>query len=185
LHKYGGLKVKKLKLVASGSRASETMTPGMYLVRCKQAEGKLRGRYNHVVLTFEVVEQAWNDGTDLKQWYNIKSGSKVSPHTKYARAWELAAEKEMQSGDDMDPAIFEGKVFEAYVGYRSDSHSTFDHSNTETKKDDRDFLRVHSLERLVHEEERAIGHMAPYGDTNIGVGGGGGRERSINTRTSS
>lgn len=178
--------MKKLKLVASGKRASETMPPGKYLVRCKQAEGKLRGRYNQVVLTFEVVEQAWNDGVELKQWYNIKAGSKVSPHTKYARAWELATEREMQFGNDMDPAIFESKVFEAYVGYSSkEPDGTYDHSHTETKKGDRDFLRVHSLERLVHEEEKAIGHMAPYGDTNIGVGGGGGGERSINTRTRS
>lgn len=167
----------KLKLIAGGSRASETMAPGKYRVRCTNSEAKTRGRYNQVILTFEVAEAAWNDGTELKQWYNLKAGSRVSPHSKYAKAWELAAGREIQAGDDLDPAIFRGKVFEASVGYSSQGEDGFfDHIHSETKKGPKDFLRVHRLEKL-------IDHMEPYGDINTGVGGGGGGERSIGTNT--
>lgn len=169
----------KPKLVAGGSQASETMTPGKYRVRCLDSEIKQLGRYSQVILTFMVAEEAWNDGTELKQWYNIKAGSTVSPHSKYAKAWELAAGREIRAGDDLDPAIFKGKVFEASVGYSSQGEDGFfDHTHSETKKGPKDFLRVHSLEKLVD-------HMGPYGDINTGVGGGGGGERSIsiNTRT--
>ena len=168
----------KLKLVAGGSRASETMPPEMYHVRCVDAQMRQRGRHLQVILTFEVAEQAWDDGTALKQWYNLKSLSgHVSPHTKYAKAWELAAGRALQAGDDMDPGIFIGKVFEAYVGYSSQSQDgSFDLANAETRKSPKDFLRVHRLEKL-------IGHMGPDGPINTGVGGGGGGERSISTRT--
>jgi len=126
------------------------MAPGMYKVRCHDVVQMQRGRYLQVVLTFEVAEEAWNDGTELKQWYNLKAQSgMVSPHTKYARAWELAVGREIQVGDNMDPEIFKGKCFMAYVGYSSkDTEGNYDQANAETKKDNRDFLRIHSLERL-------------------------------------
>jgi hypothetical protein len=176
---YGGWKVGKLKLIASGSRASETMTPGKYRVRCLDSEIKQRGRYSQVILTFMVAEEAWNDGTELKQWYNVKAGSTVSPHSKYAKAWELAAGREIRAGDDLDPAIFKGKVFEAFVGYSSQGEAgAFDSDHTETKKGPKDFLRVHRLENL-------IDHMGSYEAINTGGGGGGGGERSISIKTSS
>lgn len=164
----------KIKLVAGGSRASDTMPPEMYRVRCVDAQVKQRGRYIQVILTLEVAEEAWNDGTALKQWYNLKSLSgKVSPHTKYAKAWELAAGRPLQPGDDLDPGIFIGKVFEAYVGYSMQGDAgSFDLVYTETRKGPKDFLRVHTLEKL-------IDHMGPHGAINTGVGGGGGGERSI------
>ena len=49
----------------------------------------------------------------------------------------------------MDPEIFKDKCFMAYVGYSSkDTEGNYDQANTETKKDNRDFLRIHRLERL-------------------------------------
>ena len=183
----------RLKLVAGGSRASETMPADTHFVKCTEAKTIQRGRGTQIILTFQVAELAWNDGVELKQWYNLPSSGRVSPHTKYARSWELATGREMQAGDDMDPQIFVGKVFRAYVGFRSNgSGNDYDKSYTETKNDPRDFLRVHTLEELISNEEETT-HMAPYDATNTntntntnistGVGGGGGGERSISTNT--
>jgi hypothetical protein len=185
--------VAKLRFVAGGSRASETMPAGMHFVKCIEAKTNQRGRGTQVMLTFQVAELAWNDGVELKQWYNLPASGRISPHTKYARAWELAANREIQVGDNMDPQIFVGKLFRAYVGYRSNgSGNDYDKTYTETKKDDGDFLRVHMLEELIINEKETT-HMAPYDATNTntntntsistGVGGGGGGERSISTNT--
>lgn len=129
------------------------MPPGNYLVRCTDAKMAHRGRATQVVLTFNIEESAWNDGTELKQWYNLPRSGRVSAHSKYAEAWQLASGQEMKPGDDMNPSIFVGKLFQAYVGFRSNGPgNVFDKSHTETKKGEDDFVRVHSLERRVEEK---------------------------------
>ena len=146
--------MKRLKLVASGSRASENMPAGTYIVKCKDARVQIRGGKTQIVLTYEIMENAWDDGTVLKQWFNVKSGNgEVSPHTKYAIACELALGRPIKKGDEFDPfKVFVGKLFEARVGYRSnDPDGSFDQRNTESKKDARDFPRVHELLKAVSE----------------------------------
>jgi len=181
----------KLKLIAGGSRASDTMPSGKYRVKCIDAREGQRGHSVQIMLTFEVTEGAWNDGVEIKQWYNLPRSGRISPHTKYSRAWELAAGRHMQTGDDLDPQIFIGKVFQAYVGFSSKGlGNDYDHRHTQEKKDTRDFLRVHELETLISEENHSR-HMAPCDttdtntktntSTNTGVGGGGGGEQSIST----
>lgn len=157
----------KLKLVASGSRASDTMAPGNFIVRCISGRTQIRGNKNQVVLTFTIKEKAWNDGVVLKQWYTLTTADgEVSPHTKYGRACELALGRPLGPGDDLDPEkVFVGKFFEADVGYRSNDTKDFlDEANREQKKDLRDFLRVHQLLRLVPEDEAGASiHMRSNG----------------------
>ncbi len=159
--------MKRLKLVASGSRASDTMTPGNYVIRCRDARIQERGNKTQVVLTFQILEKAWNDGVVLTQWYGLKTTEgEISPHTKYGKACEIALGRALEAGYDLDPeTVFVGKIFEAEIGYSStDSDGVSDEGNRVEKKNDRDFLRVHSLLRLVSQDEAgAIIHMHSNG----------------------
>lgn len=132
------------------------MTPGSYIVRCRGGRIQPRGNKLQVVLAFEILEKAWNDGVLLRQWYNLpRAESGLSPHCRYARACEIALEHPVGPEDDLDPeAVFVGKYFEADVGYRSnDSTGISDELNRAEKKDNRDFLRVHNLLKLVPKDE--------------------------------
>ena len=78
----------------------------------------------------------------------------------------MALGRSIEPGDDLEPEnIFVGKIFEADVGYRSnDGRDSCDEANREAKKDERDFLRVHRLTRLVSETEaKTIMHMRSNG----------------------
>jgi len=155
------------KLRATGSRATETTTPGRYIVQCTNARIQDKGNKTQVVLTLVICEQGWNDGMVLKKWYSLPSGDGgVSPHSQYGRACALALGRATGPDEDLDPApIFVGKCFEVDVGYRSNSlDGELDEANREARKDDKDFLRVHKLLRLVDNDEvGATIHMRSYG----------------------
>lgn len=126
------------------------MPAGTYTVKCTDAKIGQRGRAPYVLLTFEVVELAWNDGVELKQWYTLPPSGPISAHSKYGKAWALAAGREMKRGDDLDPVIFKGKLFRASVGFRSNGEANdYDQRYTEQKTGDDDFLRVHRLEERI------------------------------------
>jgi len=113
------------------------MTPGIYVIRCRDARIQERGNKTQVVLTFQIMEKAWNDGVVLKQWYGLKTTQgEVSPHTKYGKACEIALGRALEAGDDLDPeTVFVDKIFEAEIGYSSaDSDGVSEEGNRAEKK---------------------------------------------------
>jgi len=104
------------------------------------------------VLSFNVAEDAWNDGALLKMWFSFKSANdEVSPYTKFARACALALNRPIRPDDDLDPAsVFVGKKFEVEVGFSSrDTDGNVSEANRAQRKFDGDFPRIHELIRLV------------------------------------
>ncbi|MCZ6625042.1 MAG: hypothetical protein O7B35_12570, partial [Deltaproteobacteria bacterium] len=72
----------------------------------------------------------------------------------------------IEANDELDPqTVFSGKFFEAAVGFRSNNlGGELDEANREERKDNRDFLRVHKMIRLVPEDEAAaIVHIRSNG----------------------
>ena len=167
----------KIHLRAGGAKAPEDMPGGEYMVRCDRGEIKVRGKSVQVVLSFTVEGRVKGSevkrdfaGVALKQWYTIAQVTDdrddaldVSPHSKYATACGLALNRQITPKDNFDPKLFENKVFRVDVGFRSNSGGTFSYKNLGSKKDPRDFLRVHSILEKV--EEKGATHMrslTPY-----------------------
>ena len=142
----------KPKLRAMGSLADDSMQPGEYRVRCESAKTIHRGGKFIVVLKHKVCEGAWRDGVLFSQWISLKDDTGIiSPATKYAKQCAIALGHDIETDEDLDPEIvFVGREFLTEVGYRlSSSDKKFADENAAIKKDDDDFLRVHSLLNLV------------------------------------
>ncbi|MDD1749488.1 MAG: hypothetical protein LUO89_06390 [Methanothrix sp.] len=124
------------------------MQSGQYRVRCESAEIQPRYKSIVVVLVCKVSEGSWRDGVVFKQWVNIKNAKgDISPATVYARQCALALGRPVQAGDDLDPnLVFVGKEFLAEVGFSlRDEAGKFADENSQTKKTDDDYLRIHRL----------------------------------------
>jgi len=165
----------KIRLRASGAKAPEDMLPGEYIVKCDRGEIKVRGNQISAVLTCSVLGRYENhsakqyEGVVLKQWYalgKVSGGENditldVSPHSKYGAAWSKATGRSVKPNENPTPKAFEKKIFRADVGFRSNSGGTFSYKNLGRKKDEKDFLRIHSIIEKI--EEKAVTHMTPYG----------------------
>src|SRR5262245_25362319 len=107
-----------------------------------------RGHNAIAVLQFRVLDGP-RSGTALRQWLAISDvGGVVSIDSRYARHCAIALGEEIEPGDELDPSqIFPQKVFLVDVGYRLTQKmgGAADEENAKSRKDARDFLRVHKI----------------------------------------
>jgi hypothetical protein len=78
------------------------------------------------------------------------AGGLVSPMGRYAKACAIALGRPLDCSDDLNnpAAIFSGLLFSVLVGFRKTERprgGTPSDSNSQRKKDDGDFLRVHEI----------------------------------------
>ena len=148
----GGAKSKHLR--AGGLAPSESMAPGQYVAACEGGTITMKGKATIAVLEFRILDGP-NGGTALRQWITIPDIDGVVPiASRYGRQCAIALGREIESGDDLDPAaIFKSKTFRVEVGFRMTEKigGTPTEENARRRKDAKDFLRVHqilSLEEL-------------------------------------
>ena len=165
----------KIILRATGSQVPDDMTPGEYIVRCEKGEIKQKGNKVTALLTFSVLGKPTakglnreHEGVILAQWYflaevkdpNAEIEIDIKPNSKYGAAWALAAGRPLKRGENPAPTIFEKKIFRVLVGYRTNDRGDFSYRNAETKKDGKDFLRIHAILEII--EKKAPTDMTPY-----------------------
>jgi hypothetical protein len=141
-----------LKLRAGGLEPSVDMAPGRYTANCAGGKIITKGRNNIVMLEFSVIEGS-HAGTGLRQWISLPDvDGVVSVGSRYARQCAIALGREIEPGDDLDPAaIFRTKTFVIEVGYRKTLKigGTATDANAQNRKDAKDFLRVHEIIEMV------------------------------------
>lgn len=144
----GGSAEKPKQLRAGGLEPDDSMTPGQYIANCEGAKIDTKGRNTIAVLEFRVIDGP-HGGTSLRQWITIPDvDGSVPVGCRYARQCVLALGREIEPGDDLNPAaIFKGKTFSIKVGYRMTLKTGGNPSpdNAARRKDAKDFLRVHEL----------------------------------------
>jgi hypothetical protein len=142
----GGEKSKHLR--AGGLEPQESMAPGQYVAQCEGGTIKTKGKSTIAVLEFRIIDGP-HGGTALRQWVTIPDvDGNVPLSSRYARQCVVALGREIEPGDDLDPAaIFKGKFFLIDVGYRKTEKigGTATQENAGRRKDAKDFLRVHSI----------------------------------------
>jgi len=141
-----GAKPKQLR--AGGLEPDESMAPGEFVGNCEGATVTTKGRTTIAVLEFRIIDGP-HSGTALRQWITIPDvDGIVPPGSRYGRQCALALGREIESGDDLNPAaIFKSKTFRIEVGYRMTEKigGTATPENNQRRKDAKDFLRVHTL----------------------------------------
>jgi hypothetical protein len=157
--RYNNTKLKaNLKLVSSdpkpkplragGLKADDGMPAGEYTVTCEGATSTMKGRSIIAVLEFRVVEGRYS-GTALRQWLTIPEVDGLVPTwSKYSRHCVIALGREVEPGDDLDPAkIFRGRFFSVEAGFRltEGTGGRPTEENALRCKDHKDFLRVHRI----------------------------------------
>jgi hypothetical protein len=141
---------KSEKLRLGGLAPSEEMKPGKYLVVCEAAWIEPLGKQHRAVLQFRVTDGK-HDGVALRLWVTASDGGGiVSPTSRYARYCTIALGRPLDTDDSVgDPAqIFAGRFFQVLVGYRKTERQRggmASDENSQRRKDDRDFLRVHEI----------------------------------------
>jgi hypothetical protein len=142
----GGGKPKHLR--AGGLEPSESMAPGQYVAACEGGTITTKGKTTIAVLEFRILDGP-HGGTALRQWITIPDVDGVVPiASRYGRQCAIALEREIESGDDLDPGtIFRGKFFLIDVGFRMTEKigGTPASDNALRRKDHKDFLRVHKI----------------------------------------
>jgi hypothetical protein len=127
----------------SGLSAVEEMEPGHYTTQC--VESIFKKSRNQVVSDFVIIDGE-HTGTALRQWIN--GGSKnLNPNARYAKECAAALGRQLSRADDLSPAaIFKGKTFLVYVGWRLSKKpgggGPSSDENALHRKDPEDFLRV-------------------------------------------
>jgi hypothetical protein len=151
----GGAGVPKPKqLRAGGLEPDDSMAPGEYVASCEAASITTKGKNTVAVLEFRIIDGP-HSGTAVRQWIGIPDVDGIVPlASRYGRQCALALGREIETGDDLNPAaIFRARVFLIQIGFRmtektggapSEAHAAH-------RKDAKDFLRVHKL-IAVHEE---------------------------------
>ena len=142
----GTAKPKQLR--AGGLEPSDSMEPGEYIANCEGATITSKGRTTIAILEFRII-QGPHAGTALRQWITVPDVDGIVPiGSRYGRQCALALGREIESGDDLNPAaIFKGKNFRVLVGYRMTEKSGGSAKDdfAAYRKDAKDFLRVHKL----------------------------------------
>jgi hypothetical protein len=142
----GGGKSKHLR--AGGLEPSESMKPGQYVAMCEGGTITTKGKTTIAVLEFRILDGP-HGGTALRQWITIPAIDGVVPiASRYGRQCAIALGREIECGDDLDPAaIFRGKFFRVDVGFRMTEKigGTATQDNASRRKDAKDFLRVHGV----------------------------------------
>jgi hypothetical protein len=142
----GPAKPKQLR--AGGLQPDESMAPGEYVAQCEGATIISKGRSTIAVLEFRIIDGP-HSATALRQWITIPDVDGIVPlGSRYGRQCTLALGREIESGNDLNPAvIFKGRFFRIDVGYRMTEKigGTPSHDHALRRKDHKDFLRVHNL----------------------------------------
>jgi hypothetical protein len=124
------------------------MAPGEYIANCEGATITTKGRSTVAVLEFRITDGP-HSGTALRQWITVPDiDGNVPLRSRYGRQCALALGREIEPGDDLNPAqIFKSKSFRVRVGYRMTEKrgGMASHDNATRRKDARDFLRIHEL----------------------------------------
>jgi hypothetical protein len=145
---------KSKRLRAGGLEPSESMVPEQYVAMCEGGTITMKGKTTIAVLEFRVIDGP-HGGTALRHWITIPDVDGVVPiASRYGRQCAIALGREIESGDDLDPAaVFKGKFFLIDVGFRMTEKigGTATKDNALRRKDGRDFLRVHSILALQEE----------------------------------
>jgi hypothetical protein len=152
----------KLKLVKpegtvrlGGTLPTDEMQPGKYLVVCENAwlESVRKHTQEHrAAFQFRVVDGKY-DGTALRMWIDkaVDAGGYVSRVGKYAQQCEIALGRALEEGDPVgEPReFFSGRRFIVSIGYRKSERPGGGGQSSDqlakTRKDDRDYLRVHEI----------------------------------------
>jgi hypothetical protein len=144
----GGGAGKPKHLRAGGLEPSESMAPGKFVAACEGGTITTKGRNTIAVLEFRIIDGP-HSGTALRQWITIPVVDEIVPiASRYGRQCAVALGREINSGDELDPAtIFRGKLFRVDVGFRMTEKvgGTATTENALRRKDAKDFLRVHSI----------------------------------------
>ncbi len=180
---------KRIKLRAGGKRAPDTMSTGDYNALCVSGEIRQRGKACQAILSFQLHGGAQaENGVVLQKWFNIalRPDGSVSPASVYFQACQLALGRPVQPDEGLDPSdVFVGKSFKVTVGFRGTSlDGSYSQSNTNHRKDPRDFLRIHTLVEPINQPlKQSLNHMSsmtPYElINNVGGGGGGGKTPAL------
>jgi hypothetical protein len=139
---------KPRQLRAGGLLPSESMSPGEYIANCEGATLTSKGRATLTILEFRIIDGP-HRGTSIRQWITVPDvDGIVSLDSRYGKQCALALGREIESGDDLNPAaIFKSKTFRVEVGYRLTAKigGQHDPKNALFRKDAKDFLRVHRI----------------------------------------
>lgn len=135
-------------LRAGGLEPSDSMAPGEYVTNCEGAKITTKGSTTIAVLEFRVIDGP-HSGTALRQWIPVPDVGGIVPlGSRYGRQCALALGRDVEPGDDLNPAaIFRGKTFRVQIGYRltEKTGGIANDDNMHRRKDAKDFLRVHRL----------------------------------------
>ena len=135
-------------LRAGGLKPSDDMGPGEYTAACEGATITSKGKTTIALLGFRIVDGP-HSGTSLRQWLTIPDVDGIVPlASRYARHCAVALGREIEPGDNLDPAaIFTQKIFLVFVGYRMTEKigGPACRDNALRRKDAKDFLRVHEI----------------------------------------
>jgi hypothetical protein len=138
----GGFKIK-----VAGRAIPADMAPGQYVARCINADIKQRGSQVRAVLTFR-CEAGKFDGVLLTCWLAIHKT--VAAHHKFARAYQIAIDRDLQVDEEICLEGFVGKLFVVEVAFRKGKHrgKKWIPEDLMKRKDQTDFLRAHDIVSL-------------------------------------
>jgi hypothetical protein len=138
---------EKTRYAAPSTKPSEGMAPDDYVGTCKGARFTQKGKKKFAQLLHEITEGKYA-GTQLRQWEEIKAiGKIIGDRTVYYEQCLIALGGQVTPGQSLNPEdVFVGKTFVLRVGYsHTDAQGHNDAKNTQMKKYERDFLRVHAI----------------------------------------
>ena len=109
-----------------------------------------KAKSKFVVLLYQIAEGE-HTGTTLRQWLQISDfDGKIASGSKYYEQCGVALGGEIASGENLDPeVVFVSKTFVVEAGYRLTVGGKASPLNAATKKDDRDFLRIHRITEVL------------------------------------
>lgn len=139
-------------LRAGGHEATTGMEPGQYVVICEGGRVEPYYKGQRANLVFKIFDGP-HEGTALNMWIPLGDVGGVVPiKSRYAKQCKVALGRDIEPGDDLDPAkIFPGHVFLAKVAYRKTEGTRGgegDEALSLYKKGPDDRLRVHDLMEL-------------------------------------
>src|SRR5262245_58200395 len=143
-----------VRLTLGGFEPSNNMQPGEYKVSCEGASKREWGKGLRIELKFRVIDGE-HTGTALSQWITVDASGVISPKSRYAQQCAVALGRPLDTSDNLDNpgAIFSGRIFKAFVGFRKSEKPRGGKNNPDYarhRKDASDGLRVHEL--LAREE---------------------------------
>lgn len=133
----------------TGSPPSPTMPAGRYLVTCESARKVTKWGRTFIEFSFRVVSGDYF-GTALPGWLAIhlrgeEPDLKVMP-CPYTEACARVLGSDTGPGDDLHwGAVFLGKILEVEARYRTTDAKSRNAQDGNSRKDEKDFLRVCSI----------------------------------------